>query len=102
MEGEALRASGKRNVRIGFGSGLGTMERTLTSLKCPAKIRTALTLSVIHNRAVLSRLAVAKYTPLGPHSTAQTGSRCPRYTTRFVKVSSDQRRTVQSAEAERR
>lgn len=75
---------------------------TSTSLRWPAKIRTAAIRSVVHRRAVLSREAVAKYTPRGPHSTSQTGSLCPRYATMFVYVSNDQSRTVESCDAESR
>lgn len=39
---------------------------------------------------------------MGLHFTSHTGFWCPRYTTTFVMVSSDHRRVVASAEAERR
>lgn len=72
---------------------------TLTSDKCPVYILNGAVLSELHNRAVRSRDAVAKYTPIGPHSTSHTGSLpCPLYTTRFEYVSIDHSRTVPSCE----
>lgn len=54
------------------------MLHTSTSLKWPAYILRVEVRSVLHNRAVLSRLAVAKYIPRGLHCTSQTGFWCPR------------------------
>lgn len=54
----------------------GSDERlTLTSDKWPVYILSGVTLSELQSLAVRSLLAVAKYTPIGPHSTSQTGSR---------------------------
>jgi hypothetical protein len=76
---------------------------TFTSDRCPVYILSGAVRSELHNRAVRSLLAVAKYTPIGPHSTSHTASRpCPRYTTRFAYVSIDQSRTVPSCDEERR
>jgi hypothetical protein len=66
-------------------------------------MRNGVTLSELHKRAVRSLLAEAKYTPMGPHSTSQTGSRpCPRYTTKLEYVSMDQSRMLPSCDAESR
>jgi hypothetical protein len=53
----------------------GVTRLTLTSDKWPVYILSGVTLSELHSLAVRSLLAVAKYTPIGPHSTSQTGSR---------------------------
>lgn len=75
-------------------------KHTSTSLKCPAYIRRQEVLSVDHSLAVLSRLPVAKYTPIGLHFTSHTGFSWPRYATTLVRVSIDHNRTVASADAD--
>lgn len=75
-------------------------KRTSTSLKCPAYTLRQDARSVDHSLAVRSRLAVAKYIPMGLHFTSHTGFSCPLKDTKFVYVSMDQRRVVASADAD--
>lgn len=75
---------------------------TSTSLRWPAYTRRQDVLSVDQSRAVRSRLAVAKYIPIGLHFTSQIGFSCPRNATIFVMVSNDHSLVVASADADKR